>query len=97
MVRSVIALPSLTLGLAGIAAITTIGLTQTLVTIAGTGFGQGAKLDQHNTIWQGEKAWAQLSQNPGSGEGTLFIGDCEPSRQLGEYEQRAAQEAAAQL
>ena len=71
--------------------------TQTLVAIAGTGFGQGAKLDQHNTIWQGEKAWAQLSQNPGTGEGTLFIGDCELSRQLGEYEQRAAMEAAAQL
>jgi hypothetical protein len=71
--------------------------TQTLVAIAGTGFGQGAKLDQQNTIWQGEKAWAQLSQNPGTGEGTLFIGDCELSRQLGEYEQRAALEAAAQL
>ena len=71
--------------------------TQTLVAIAGTGFGQGAKLDQQNTIWQGEKAWAQLSQNPGTGEGTLFIGDCELSRQLGEYEQRAAAEAAAQL
>ena len=65
--------------------------------IAGTGFGQGAKLDQQNTIWQGEKAWAQLSQNPGTGEGTLFIGVCELSRQLGEYEQRAALEAAAQL
>lgn len=71
--------------------------TQTLVAIAGTGFGQGAKLDQQNTIWQGEKAWAQFSQNPGTGEGTLFIGDCELSRQLGEYEQRAALEAAAQL
>jgi hypothetical protein len=71
--------------------------TQTLVAIAGTGFGPGAKLDQQNTIWQGEKAWAQLSQNPGTGEGTLFIGDCELSRQLGEYEQRAAVEAAAQL
>jgi hypothetical protein len=71
--------------------------TQTLFAIAGTGFGQGAKLDQQNTIWQGEKAWAQLSQNPGTAEGTLFIGDCELSRQLGEYEQRAALEAAAQL
>jgi hypothetical protein len=38
-----------------------------------------------------------LSQNPGTGEGTLFIGDCDLSRQLGEYEQRAALEAAAQL
>ncbi len=71
--------------------------TQTLVAIAGTGFGPGAKLDQQNTIWQGETAWAQMSQNPGTGEGTLFIGDCELSRQLGEYEQQAAAEAAAQL
>jgi hypothetical protein len=71
--------------------------TQTLVAIAGTGFGQGAKLDPQNTIWQGEIAWAQLSQNPGTGEGTLFIGDCELSRKLGEYEQQAAAEAAAQL
>lgn len=57
--------------------------TQTLVAIAGTGFGQGAKLDQQNTIWQGEKAWAQLSQNPGTGEGTLFIGDCEAKSPIG--------------
>ena len=57
--------------------------TQTLVAIAGTGFGQGAKLDPQNTIWQGQTAWAQLSQNPGTGEGTLFIGNCELSRQLG--------------
>jgi hypothetical protein len=71
--------------------------TQTLVAIAGTGFGQGAKLDPQNTIWQGETAWAQLSQNPGTGEGTLFIGDSELSRQLGQYEQQAAADAAAQL
>ncbi len=71
--------------------------TQTLLAIAGTGFGTGAKLDPQNTIWQGETAWAQLSQNPGTGEGSLFIGDCHLSRQLGEYEQRAAVEAAAQL
>ncbi|HEY5813036.1 MAG TPA: hypothetical protein VIT23_10350, partial [Terrimicrobiaceae bacterium] len=71
--------------------------TQTLVAIAGTGFGQGAKLDKHNTIWQGETAWAQLSQNDRTGEGTLFIGNCELSRQLGEFEQQAAAAAAAQL
>lgn len=71
--------------------------TQTLVAIAGTGFGPGAKLDPQNTIWQGETAWAQLSQNPGTGEGTLFVGDCELSRQLGQYEQQAAVDAAAQL
>lgn len=55
------------------------------------------KLDPQNTIWQGETAWAQLSQNPSTGEGTLLIGDCELSRQLGAFEQQAAAAAAAQL
>lgn len=76
---------------------TDIADTRTLLAIVNTGFGPGVKLDPHNTIWQGEKAWAQFSQNPGSGEGTLFIGNCEIAQQLGQYEQQAAAEAAAQL
>jgi hypothetical protein len=71
--------------------------TRTLLAIVNTGFGAGVKLDPNNTIWQGQKAWAQFSQNPGSGEGTLFIGNCEIAQQLGQYEQQAAMEAAAQL
>lgn len=76
---------------------TDIADTRTLVAIASTGMGAGEKLDGLNTIWQGETCWAQLSQNPSTGEGTLFIGNCELSRQLGAYEQKAALEAAAQL
>lgn len=71
--------------------------TRTLLAIVSTGFGNGEKLDPLNSIWQGETAWAQFSQNPSTGEGTLFIGNCELSRQLGAYEQKAALEAAAQL
>jgi len=71
--------------------------TRTLAAIANTAFGAGDKLDDLNTIWQGETAWAQFSENPATSEGTLFIGDGELSRQLGEYEQKAANDAAAQL
>jgi hypothetical protein len=76
---------------------TDIADSRTLIAIASTGFGQGSKLDPDNTIWQGEKCWAQYSQNPGTGEGTLFIGNCEISQQLGQFEQQAAEEAAAEL
>ncbi len=70
---------------------------RTLVAIANSGFGAGTKLDPYNTIWQGETAWAQLSQNEQTGEVTLTLGDAEISRDLGNYEQQQAQEAAAQL
>lgn len=76
---------------------TDVADTRTLLAIVSTGFGNGEKLDELNSIWQGETAWAQFSQNPSTGEGTLFIGNCELSRQLGAYEQKAAVEAAAQL
>lgn len=76
---------------------TSVADTRTLLAIAATGMGLGAKLDPFNTIWQGNVAWAQFSQNPSTGEGTLFIGNCEISQKLGYYEQEQASEAAKEL
>ena len=71
--------------------------TKTLLAIALEALGSGQKLDNANSIWQGQICWAQMSENLDTNEGILFIGNCELSRQLGEYEQKAADDAASQL
>jgi hypothetical protein len=71
--------------------------TKTLLAIASAAFGGGEKQDEANSIWQGQICWAHFSENFATNEGTLFIGNEELSRQLGDYEQKAANDAASQL
>lgn len=69
----------------------------TLRAIIFTAFGPGQKLDDHNTLWEGSKAWAELSENPDTGQVTVFIGSNEIAQKLGDYEQKAAEQATSEL